>query len=120
MGWAVGFDPSWARDVGYGVPAVCDHEGCKMDIDRGLARVCGGDVYGGDEGCGLFFCGDHLGFGQRVQLCERCAKNMEPFDPTEDTPEWMAHKLEDPSWGPWRDANPAEVARLSKIVTPKD
>jgi hypothetical protein len=21
MGWAVGFDPQWGRDIGYGVPA---------------------------------------------------------------------------------------------------
>lgn len=119
MGWAVGFDPNWKRDVGYGVPSVCDHPGCKMDIDRGLGWICGwGHPGGGEAGCGLFFCGDHGG----GMLCERCEQTpvMEPFEPTEDTPEWMAHKLEDPTWQAWRDANPAEVARLSRLVTPKE
>ena len=37
MSWAVGFDSQWDRDIGYGVPAYCDHPGCGKEIDRGLA-----------------------------------------------------------------------------------
>lgn len=39
MGWSVGFDENWQRDIGYGVPAYCDHPQCKAEIDRGLDYV---------------------------------------------------------------------------------
>lgn len=60
MGWEIGYDHRWRRDIGYGVPAICDHPDCNEKIDRGLGSVCGGDPYGGEDGCGLFFCGEHL------------------------------------------------------------
>ncbi|TDO18164.1 uncharacterized protein DUF2384 [Mycobacterium sp. BK086] len=100
MGWSVGYDSNWNRDVGYGVPAQCDHPDCGAEINRGLAYVCGNDVYGGDRGCGLFFCYDHLTAG--TQLCDRCATEREPFEPTLDADEWINHKLTDPSWDRWR------------------
>ena len=25
MGWSIGFDSKWNRDIGYGVPATCDY-----------------------------------------------------------------------------------------------
>ncbi len=117
MGWSIGFDERWKRDVGYGVPATCDHPGCGKEIDRGLSYVCGAHPYGGDHGCGLFFCPDHLTFAESHgdPVCERCAledENVEPFEPTPDTPEWTAWKLTDESWQRWRDENPAEVAAL--------
>ena len=40
MGWAIGYDGRWERDIGYGVPAVCDHPDCNVRIDRGLDYVC--------------------------------------------------------------------------------
>lgn len=108
MGWQVGYDTRWHRDIGYGVPAVCDRPGCGASIDRGLAYVCGGEPYG----CGLFFCGDHLLAGGKRQMCERCAAEEElPFDPTPDTAEWLNWKLTDESWEQWRQGNPAEVER---------
>lgn len=108
MGWSIGFDPNWKRDIGYGVPATCDHPGCGREIDRGLGYVCGGDVYGGEDGCGLFFCGDHGG----GFTCERCNKGADPFEPTSDTAEWIDWKLTDESWARWRAENPDEVAAL--------
>jgi hypothetical protein len=112
MGWAVGYDSNWRRDIGYGVPATCDHPNCDKEIDRGLGYVCGGEPYGGDQGCGLFFCGEHGG-GLRGFLCERCTAGAAPFEPKPDRPEWTRHKLTDETWQEWRDANPDEVARLS-------
>lgn len=125
MGWSIGYDGNWKRDVGYGVPAICDQPGCGEEIDRGLGCVCGGDPYGGDHGCGLFFCGRHLfragrrGSDRRIhypQLCERCAKRSKkgPFPPTPDTLVWLRHKLTDPSWGPWRAENPDQVIAMAK------
>ena len=58
------------RWCGYGVPATCDFPGCGASIDRGLAYLCGGQ---GDGGCGLFFCGSHLGDDD---LCEQCRPGM--------------------------------------------
>ena len=102
MGWAVGYDEHWKRDIGYGVPSICDYPNCNEEIDRGLGYVCGGDPYGGDDGCGLFFCDKHGG----MRLCERCQNGQEPFTPKPDTKEWIHHKLTDPSWEQWRKENP--------------
>lgn len=123
MGWSIGHDSRWGkfgRDIGYGVPATCDHPGCGKRIDRGLSYVCGGDPYGGEHGCGLFFCGKHLTYEDRgedcAQLCERCAvepEPAEPFEPTPDIKRWIRHKLTDKSWATWRSENPEEVAALA-------
>jgi hypothetical protein len=104
MSWSIGFDANWNRDIGYGVPAFCDHPDCGKKIDRGLAYVCGGQPYGGEFGCGLYFCGDHLYCGEKEQLCQRCDNhdNLSPFEPTPDHPDWINHKATDPSWAEWR------------------
>lgn len=114
MSWAIGFDKKWQRDIGYGVPAICDYPGCGHRIDRGLAEVCGGMPYGGDHGCGLYFCEHHLAYSGRVtfQRCERCKTGQPPFDPTPDHPEWVEFKLTDPSWEPWRKENPITVEAM--------
>lgn len=131
MGWAVGYDSRWKRDIGYGIPAVCDHPDCGEDIDRGLSYVCGSNPRGGEHGCGLYFCDAHLGWidvpwprDEGYAFCERCSEavaalgdvasddhdlNVTPFDPTLDTQEWMMWKLTDESWQKWRDENPEEV-----------
>lgn len=121
MGWSIGFDTNWQRDIGYGVPAYCDHPGCYAVIDRGLSYVCGGEPYGGDHGCGLYFCGHHLWIKrvdvyvydqqrgqhftpgkQSATLCWRCISELEPFDPTPDHEDWLRWKLTHESWAQWR------------------
>ena len=114
MGWAVGYDTKWSRDIGYGVPSVCDHPDCGEKIDRGLAYVCGGEPYGGEWGCGLYFCPKHRGHDS---LCERCAAEQDPFTPKPDTLEWINHKLADPSWAEWRAAYPQEAGKLRVAQT---
>jgi hypothetical protein len=112
MSWSIGKDPNRDRDVGYGVPAYCDHPQCWAEIDRGLAYCCG-DYHGGDEkGCGLYFCAHHLSaFGN---LCPKCARyDHRPYKVTKpEHPDWIEHKLTDESWQQWRDENPDEVARM--------
>ena len=108
MSWAIGWDSAWYRDIGYGVPATCDHPDCDEQIDRGLSYVCGGEPYGGDKGCGLYFCGTHGG----GFLCERCAHGRKAFAAKPDHPEWMWHKLTDPSWALWRVENPEEMCLM--------
>jgi hypothetical protein len=116
MGWCIGYDSRWKRDVGYGVPAVCDHPACSEEIDRGLAYVCGGEPHGGEHGCGLFFCAKHRQYaGDRrdgAQLCTRCYRGRPPFAAKPDVPVWERHKLRDQSWAPWRAENPALVAAI--------
>ena len=36
MGYGVGWDSLRSRDIGYGVPSVCEHPGCTKIIDRGM------------------------------------------------------------------------------------
>jgi hypothetical protein len=104
MSWAIGFDKRWQRDIGYGVPCPCDHPNCQEQIDRGLSYVCGGAPYGGERGCGLYFCEGHRIMHARLpMLCERCSKRKKPFTPKPDCVEWVHHKMTDPSWQAWRD-----------------
>lgn len=113
MGYSVGYDENWKRFVGYGVPAYCDHPGCNEEIDRGFAYICGGDFYGGDRGCGLFFCGEHLIMHRRLpQLCERCSARKKPFSPKPEHPDWINHILTDDSWEKWRKENKEYVEKL--------
>lgn len=112
MGWSIGFDDNHNRDIGYGVPAICDHTDCNKEIHRGLSYVCGGEPYGGEKGCGLFFCTDHLYIGENdPQMCERCCDQEAEFKPKPDVPEWINHKLNDPSWQEWRAEN-CEAVKL--------
>lgn len=84
MGWAHGIDRH-GREVGYGVTAICDHIDCDQVIDRGLAYVCGGEPDGGEDGCGVHFCGHHLFYAWRgedehemsPQLCAPCLERWE-------------------------------------------
>lgn len=99
MSWAVGFDTRWNRDIGYGVPAWCDHPDCWKEIDRGLSFACSNSQPYGGEGCGLYFCEEHLS-GE----CERCRSCLHAFDAKPDHPDWIAHKANDPSWQKWREA----------------
>ena len=113
MGWAVGYDSTWRRDIGYGVPAFCDEPGCEKVIDRGLAYVCCDALpYGGDRGCGLYFCEQHR--KTRVSGDEAksvCAHEGE-YLAKPDHPDWIRHKLSHPSWAAWRKEHRAEVILL--------
>lgn len=112
MSWAIGYDETWKRWIGYGVPAYCDHPDCSEEIDRGLGYVCGREPYGGEEGCGLYFCGKHSE-GEH-QLCVKCVFDEQPFPAKPEHPTWIKHLLTDESWQEWRDKNPNEVEALSK------
>jgi hypothetical protein len=117
MGWAVGFDSNWGRDIGYGVPAQCDFPECIVSIDRGLGCVCGDAPYGGEHGCGLFFCGKHLSpdWGGHM-VCIKCLHSEPPFTPKPDSAYWMIHKLLDDSWQQWRDENPDSVTAIREAL----
>jgi hypothetical protein len=119
MGWSIGEDKD-GRDIGYGVPALCDHPACNTEIHRGISYVCGGEPYGGDRGCGLHFCTSHLLYTPKFgQLCERCYPRMrKPFTRKPDVREWVEHKLTDESWAQWRAENQLEVAAMKASTVP--
>lgn len=115
MSWAVG-EGKDGRDVGYGVPAFCDHPDCNEKINRGLSHVCGMiNTEGEDRGCGLHFCTAHLLYSPKYgQLCERCyPRQRRSWLRKPDHAEWIKHKLTDESWKRWRVENTAEVAAMS-------
>jgi hypothetical protein len=114
MGWQVGYVNG--RDVGYGVPAICDHPKCNEEIDRGLSYCCGGlDGVEGETGCGLYFCTKHLPYYRKKQfICSRCHQYRSPYKKKPDTKEWINHKLTHESWGEWRKNYPMEVEELIK------
>lgn len=119
MGWSIGYDDNWKRDIGYGVPAVCDHPDCNAEIDRGLSHVCGSEPYGGERGCGLYFCSEHRPHYMpryHASVCGRCYKLRQPFEAKPDVREWIEHKLTDESWQEWRDENATEVAKLRALL----
>jgi len=121
MSWAIGYDKKWKRDIGYRVPALCDYPDCEKQIDRGLDYVCGKEPFGGEHGCGLYFCYEHLYIVPRenttTQLCLHCKQeDCEEFKPKPDVNEWLQHKLTDESWQAWRDENPRDVTKIKKFI----
>ena len=118
MSWAIGYENG--RDIGYGVPAVCDKPGCNAQIDRGISYCCGD--YATDYGCGLYFCTAHLahriprGSDMVVQICPRCIRYRPPYDPKPDVADWIRHKLTHESWSQWRQENPDEVENMKKML----
>lgn len=112
MSWSIGYDNKWKRDIGYGVPCWCDHPGCTEEINRGLSYVCGGEPYGGEAGCGLYFCEQH----RFPTLCDSCLhERPKDFDAKPDHPEWIHWKLTDASWAEWRAENPDFVKAHSGV-----
>ena len=112
MGWAVGWEPNTRRWRGYGVPAVCEEPGCDAKIDRGLAYACGGL-----DGCGRFFCKEHLYSSYEIIeaglavaegefVCARCLEWAEPYPCKPETVEWLTHVLTDESWEQWLSEEP--------------
>lgn len=120
MGYSIGTGRN-GRDIGYGVPAICDSPKCSKRIDRGMSYCCGG--YGqSDMGCGLYFCSDHLyyhkfrGEENYTDFCIRCIRHRMPYEPKPDILEWVAWKLYDESWKEWREENKEKVERLKIIL----
>lgn len=107
MGYSIG-EGKFGRDIGYGVPAECDHPDCKEQIDRGMSYLC--------ESCGQYFCIKHLGYSEKreINACPRCIRGNKPYEPKPDVEEWINHKLTDESWRQWRDENPEWVEKHSK------
>lgn len=120
MGWSVGYDTHWQRDIGYAVPAFCDQPKCPKHIDRGLAHVCGGEPFGGEKGCGLYFCPSHLFFGRKSVVCKRCLSWKKPYKPKPEMRPWLRWKLKHESWAEWRSKNPDIVKEYEAILSKKE
>ncbi|MDW2204282.1 hypothetical protein R7007_21675 [Vibrio sp. 1636] len=81
MGWGYCGHDKQGREIGYSVAAICDHEECNKEIDRGLSYACG-DMHGETEyGCEKYFCSEHLDNtvadeGSFNSICDDCAKAL--------------------------------------------
>lgn len=113
MGYGVYEEPGHNRWAGYMVPAECDWSSCKAEIDRGLGHKCQehdtldeNDALIENEGCGLFFCGDHL-----YNIDGHEAASAKP-----DSLEWVRWMLSDGSWEMWRQQNPRRVELMRERV----
>lgn len=138
MGWAIGTG-NGGRDIGYGVPAICDQPGCDEEIDRGISYACGN--FRSDSGCGQYFCSKHLNYfyydikdvsmnesdhtDDGIEFCDHCLYGLEhpdaaakdpkwpPYhEPKPDILKWVLWKLYDASWERWRQETPKELATL--------
>ena len=111
MGWAIGFDTRWQRDIGYGVPALCDFPSCNKKIDRGLSHVCCDQEPHGGDGCGLYFCENHHNYVRKdlSGLCSRCFNHKPPFKLKQDLMAWLNFKETDASWAEWRKERDAKL-----------
>ncbi len=67
--------------MGYGHDGICMLDACEVEIDHGLAYVCGGMHDGGEYGCGRYFCYSHLYMGASAQLCLECLEKVEKDNP---------------------------------------
>lgn len=116
MGWAIGYDYERDRDIGYGVPCICEHPKCRKEIDRGLAHLCGSICE--DGGCGLYFCGSHLyTTGSGAERCKACLqRRRKSYKQKPDVRAWLRHKLRHHSWREWRKENPAQVAEMKRLA----
>ncbi len=80
MGGGVCGVDSAGRQIGYLFEGTCDHPGCPITINRGLAHACG-DTHGvGANYCEGYFCYNHMEFGVPgviYQLCVKCAEALE-------------------------------------------
>lgn len=106
MGWSIGWDHIWKRDIGYGVPAYCDFPDCNEEIDRGLSYLCN-NAEGDHTVCGLYFCEKHRYEEPYCMSCNLSCTKLEH-------PEWINWKLTNESWQQWRDENPEEVEKLKE------
>jgi len=91
MSWSNCGEDKNGRPIGYAHDAVCDHEGCTTEIDRGLSYACGG-MHGDDEhSCDKYFCSEHLEHTVQVdddeykQICEDCMVKLTTSG------EWVLH-----------------------------
>lgn len=100
MSYAVGYDSTNQRDIGYGVPCECEHPNCTERINRGMGYACGGGFP--EDGCGRYFCGKH---GGGASKCSMCSARRKPVALKPDLLEWTHHKCTDPSWAKWRAEN---------------
>ena len=147
MSWCIGFSKEQNRDVGYGVPAICDHPGCSNAINRGIGYLCCEDI-SHVASCQGYFCEDHrhnYTLGDELEDMEpEELEELEELGVNIDDPEtqlriaegdiirchhqaierkesavWLEHCLTDDSWETWRNQNPAMVTAYQKALENK-
>lgn len=134
MSYEMYFSTQHKRWQGYGVPAVCDHPGCKETIIRGVGYMCCENP-NNPVSCGGFFCDDHREVtiihksefddieddedAINELLVDYDLQEVPEFDeddcfyrcdhsPIEykEHPKWVAHVESDPTWAQFRLEDP--------------
>lgn len=143
MSWAIGFSENQNRDVGYAVPAICDHPGCTAEIDRGIAYMCCEISPDHHATCGGFYCAYHREsyiYGDELDDMDESeleAHNIdkdsdavaeaiddgdivkclhEPIEKGKENAAWLEHCLKDETWQDWRNENPAMVTAYQEAL----
>jgi len=113
------------RFWGYWVSTICEHPDCNKEIDRWMSYACWWEPFS-EKWCDRYFCEKHTNYvefdsmwdmikeeskedkqgNECYPLCERCAKNEEPFNYKPESKEWLEHIISDESWEIWREKNP--------------
>jgi len=86
MGWAFCGTNDHGQEMGYSVTATCDEPGCNVEIDRGLAHVCG-RMHEDPDTCHKYYCAEHLFVADVAPgggLCKRCLDEWEGQGRLED------------------------------------
>ena len=141
MGWSMGHCGEHKRDIGYGVPAPCDHPECNEIIDRGLAYRCCENIHH-DASCKGYFCEEHrqnyvyqdeladmspeelkvLGIDSNEEVAQDddgiiCCRHT--IQPHKEAVVWLEHILNDESWEVWRTKHPERIERFKKLLAEK-
>lgn len=141
MSWSIGYCSNHKRDIGYGVPAPCDHPGCNVIIDRGMSYLCCENIHH-SVSCGGYFCAEHrdnyvyadevpdmddeeleaLGLdGSEAEEDDddgviACRHRIEP---RKEAVEWLEFMLSNESWQKWRELNPERVQHFKERLANK-
>ncbi len=105
MGYSLGQNYA-GRDIGYGVPALCDAPGCNVEIDRGMDWQCDRTTIS----CAHFFCSKH----RHTHSCREF--NRGKLTPKPDIPKWVWWKMTAPSWQKYRDELPAPEFKSMQAI----
>lgn len=141
MGYSIGYCKTHKRDIGYGVPAPCDHPECNEIIDRGMGYACC-EGFNHSANCKGYFCEEHrwnyvlqdelehmspeeleaLGLSADAQALDedsgiiRCRHTIQPH---KEAVVWLEYILNDESWEKFRTKFPERMERFKKLLAEK-
>ena len=77
------------------IKVICNHLGCKEEVEATLEFACGGSTEETEHSCGNYFCDKHrqasvlLEDGSTIEVCDKCE------DYLVDSGEWYKNPVEE-------------------------